>query len=117
MTNVPIIAVTGDPIRFGIVSSIARPGGSIPGVSVAAGVEIWGNVGGRVVARRTLWCADNGRRKMSPAAQSRSHETISRSRPKKQERENYTKREAQDRERHKRDNEIWRRGDREYYRD
>ena len=43
LTNtIPIIAVTGDPIRFGIVSNIARPGGNITGVSVDAGVEIWG---------------------------------------------------------------------------
>ena len=40
--TIPIIAVTGDPIRFGIVSNIARPGGNITGVSVDAGVEIWG---------------------------------------------------------------------------
>jgi putative tryptophan/tyrosine transport system substrate-binding protein len=39
---IPIIAVTGDPVRFGIVSNIARPGGNITGVSVDAGVEIWG---------------------------------------------------------------------------
>ena len=40
--TIPIVAVTGDPIRFGIVSNIARPGGNITGVSVDAGVEIWG---------------------------------------------------------------------------
>ena len=40
--TIPIIAATGDPIRFGIVSNIARPGGNITGVSVDAGVEIWG---------------------------------------------------------------------------
>jgi putative ABC transport system substrate-binding protein len=36
--TIPIVTVTGDPIRFGIVSNIARPGGT----SVDAGVEIWG---------------------------------------------------------------------------
>jgi putative ABC transport system substrate-binding protein len=41
-STIPIIAVTGDPIRFGIVSNIARPGGNVTGVSVDAGVEIWG---------------------------------------------------------------------------
>jgi putative tryptophan/tyrosine transport system substrate-binding protein len=41
-TTIPILAVIGDPIRFGIVSNIARPGGNITGVSVDAGVAIWG---------------------------------------------------------------------------
>jgi putative tryptophan/tyrosine transport system substrate-binding protein len=41
-STIPIVAMTGDPIRFGIVSNIARPGGNITGVSVDAGVEIWG---------------------------------------------------------------------------
>jgi putative ABC transport system substrate-binding protein len=40
-TTIPIAANTGDPIRFGIVSNLARPGGNITGVSVDAGVEIW----------------------------------------------------------------------------
>jgi putative tryptophan/tyrosine transport system substrate-binding protein len=41
-STIPIVTITGDPIRFGIVSSIARPGGNITGVSSDAGVEIWG---------------------------------------------------------------------------
>ena len=40
-TTIPIVAITGDPIRFGLVSNLARPGGNITGVSVDAGVEIW----------------------------------------------------------------------------
>ncbi len=40
-STIPIVALTGDPIRQGIVSSIARPGGNITGVSVDAGLEIW----------------------------------------------------------------------------
>jgi putative tryptophan/tyrosine transport system substrate-binding protein len=40
--TIPIVTFTGDPIRFGIVPNIARPGGNITGVSVDAGVEIWG---------------------------------------------------------------------------
>ena len=40
-TTIPIVAATGDPIRFGLVSNLARPGGNITGVSVDAGVEIW----------------------------------------------------------------------------
>jgi putative ABC transport system substrate-binding protein len=40
-TTIPIVAATGDPIRFGIVSNLARPGGNVTGVSVDAGVEVW----------------------------------------------------------------------------
>jgi putative ABC transport system substrate-binding protein len=41
-TTIPIIAFTGDPVRFGLISSLAHPGGNITGVSVDAGIEIWG---------------------------------------------------------------------------
>jgi putative ABC transport system substrate-binding protein len=41
-STIPIVTATGDPIRFGIVASLAHPGGNITGVSVDAGVEIWG---------------------------------------------------------------------------
>jgi putative ABC transport system substrate-binding protein len=40
-TTIPIVTMTGDPIRFGLVSNLARPGGNITGVSVDAGVEVW----------------------------------------------------------------------------
>jgi putative ABC transport system substrate-binding protein len=40
-TTIPIVASTGDPIQFGIVSNLARPGGNVTGVSVDAGVEVW----------------------------------------------------------------------------
>ena len=40
-TTIPIVAGTGDPIRFGIISNLARPGGNVTGVSVDAGVEVW----------------------------------------------------------------------------
>lgn len=40
-TKIPIVAITGDPVRFGLISNIARPGGNITGVSVDAGVEVW----------------------------------------------------------------------------
>ena len=40
-TTIPIVGFTGDPIRFGLVSNLARPGGNITGVSVDAGVEVW----------------------------------------------------------------------------
>jgi putative ABC transport system substrate-binding protein len=43
VTNIiPIVAYTGDPIRFGLISSLAHPGGNITGVSADAGIEIWG---------------------------------------------------------------------------
>jgi putative ABC transport system substrate-binding protein len=41
-STIPIVSMTVDPIRFGIVSNLARPGGNITGVSVDAGIEIWG---------------------------------------------------------------------------
>jgi putative tryptophan/tyrosine transport system substrate-binding protein len=40
--TIPIVAITGDPISFGLISSLSHPGGNITGVSVDAGVEIWG---------------------------------------------------------------------------
>jgi ABC-type uncharacterized transport system substrate-binding protein len=40
-TTIPIVTVTGDPIRLGLVSNLARPGGNITGVSVDAGIEVW----------------------------------------------------------------------------
>jgi putative tryptophan/tyrosine transport system substrate-binding protein len=41
-STIPVVTLTGDPIRFGIVSSLSRPGGNITGVSADAGVGIWG---------------------------------------------------------------------------
>jgi putative ABC transport system substrate-binding protein len=41
-TTIPIVAMTGDPVANGIVSSLARPGGNITGVSGDAGPEISG---------------------------------------------------------------------------
>jgi putative ABC transport system substrate-binding protein len=40
--TIPIAALTGDPIRFGLVTSLAHPGGNITGVSFDAGTELWG---------------------------------------------------------------------------
>jgi putative ABC transport system substrate-binding protein len=39
--SIPIVGTMGDPVAFGVVSSLARPGGNITGVS-EAGEEIWG---------------------------------------------------------------------------
>jgi putative tryptophan/tyrosine transport system substrate-binding protein len=41
-TTIPIVATTADPIAGGLVSSVARPGGNITGVSVDAGIEVLG---------------------------------------------------------------------------
>jgi putative ABC transport system substrate-binding protein len=40
--TIPIVWVGADPIRAGLVTGLARPGGNITGVSVDAGIEIWG---------------------------------------------------------------------------
>jgi putative tryptophan/tyrosine transport system substrate-binding protein len=40
--TISIVALTADPIALGLVPSIARPGGNITGVSIDAGLEIWG---------------------------------------------------------------------------
>jgi len=40
--NDPNRRTQGRPVALGIVSSLARPGGNITGVSVDAGIEIWG---------------------------------------------------------------------------
>jgi putative ABC transport system substrate-binding protein len=42
--TIPIVAWTGDPIAAGIVSSLARPGGNVTGVSIDAGAEIGGKL-------------------------------------------------------------------------
>jgi putative tryptophan/tyrosine transport system substrate-binding protein len=38
--TIPIVGWTDDPVALGIVSSLARPGGNVTGVSVDAGQEI-----------------------------------------------------------------------------
>jgi putative ABC transport system substrate-binding protein len=40
--TIPIVAVSGDPIAFGLATSLARPDGNITGVVVDAGKEIEG---------------------------------------------------------------------------
>jgi putative ABC transport system substrate-binding protein len=40
--TIPIVAWTGDPISSGIISSLARPGGNVTGLSVQVGPEITG---------------------------------------------------------------------------
>lgn len=40
--TIPIVAWTGDPVAAGIVSSLARPGGNVTGVSIDAGPQLGG---------------------------------------------------------------------------
>src|SRR5262245_25622758 len=40
LTNIPIVAILGEPVGFGLVASLAHPGGNITGVSVDAGPEV-----------------------------------------------------------------------------
>ena len=41
-TSIPIVGFTADPVAYGIIPSLARPGGNITGISTDAGLEIWG---------------------------------------------------------------------------
>ena len=40
--TIPIVWIGGDPIQAGLAASLAHPGGNVTGVTVYAGVEIWG---------------------------------------------------------------------------
>jgi len=48
-TTIPIVTIIIDPIALGLVASIARPGGNITGVAIAAGLEIIGKRMGLLV--------------------------------------------------------------------
>jgi putative tryptophan/tyrosine transport system substrate-binding protein len=47
-STIPVVGYTADPISFGIVTSLARPGGNVTGVATEAGTEIDGK-------RLSLW--------------------------------------------------------------
>jgi putative tryptophan/tyrosine transport system substrate-binding protein len=71
-TTIPIVAISADPIALGLVPSIARPGGNITGISVDAGIQIWGKRLGllveatpklsntRYLASRAIWERPSG---------------------------------------------------------
>jgi putative ABC transport system substrate-binding protein len=48
-TTIPIVTVIIDPIAMGLVSSIARPGGNITGVTISGGLELIGKRMGLLV--------------------------------------------------------------------
>jgi putative ABC transport system substrate-binding protein len=39
--TIPIVGFTADPVAYGIVPNLARPGGNVTGISADAGVDIW----------------------------------------------------------------------------
>src|SRR5215472_9710671 len=41
-TTIPIVAFMIDPLQAGLVSSLARPGGNLTGITLDAGIENWG---------------------------------------------------------------------------
>jgi putative ABC transport system substrate-binding protein len=40
-STIPVVGLMADPVEFGIVPSLARPGGNITGVSVDVGLDQW----------------------------------------------------------------------------
>src|ERR1700730_4825800 len=41
-TRIPIVVITGDPVKQGLAESLAHPGGNFTGVSIDAGLSIHG---------------------------------------------------------------------------
>jgi ABC-type uncharacterized transport system substrate-binding protein len=40
-STIPIVAMASDPVQLGLVTSMARPGRNITGVSIDTGLELW----------------------------------------------------------------------------